>query len=131
MKINNKVLRLLAKEAKTDSIYNLLSAVIQHVTDKYDCNCNNDDKVNNILGIITGDELVNPWDINLDKVKEHSDWLYKNDKYKVTKQVVESIDNISCSDHILYKYIDASNNEKEYDSSFDISYIEFPDIIKQ
>lgn len=128
MKINNKVLRLLAKEAKTDSVYNLLSAVIQHVTDKYDYN---GDKINNILGIITGDELVNPWDINLDKVKEHSDWLYKNDKYKVTKQVVESIDNISCSAHILYKYIDASNNENEYDSSFDISYIEFPDIIKQ
>lgn len=128
MKINNKVLRLLAKEAKTDSVYNLLSAVIQHVTDKYDYN---GDKINNILGIITGDELVNPWDINLDKVKEHSDWRYKNDKYKITSIVVSSIDNISCTAHIKYKYTTNSDNENEYDSSFDISYIEFPDIIKQ
>ena len=130
MKINNKVLRLLAKEAKTDSVYNLMSAIIQHVTDKYDYN---GDKINNILGIITGDELVNPWDINLDKVIEHADWIYKNDKFKIINSIISYVDNISCLVNIKYKYKYTTNSDvkNEYDSSFDISYIEFPDIIKQ
>ena len=130
MKVNKNVLRLLAKEAKTDSVYNLLSAVIQHVTDKYDYN---GDKINNILGIITGDELVNPWDINLDKVIEHTDWRYKNDKIKIINSIISYVDNISCLVNIKYKYKYTTNSDdkNEYESSFDISYIEFPDIIKQ
>lgn len=126
MIINKNVLKLLAKEANKASVYNLLLAIIQHMSDKYDYNS---DKVNNILGIITGNKLLNSADINLDKVMEHSDWLYKNDNYKVTSSIVEFVDNISCSVNIKYKYTNVSDKQ-EYESSFDISYIDYPDIIK-
>lgn len=125
--INKNVLKLLAKEANKDSVYNLLFAIIQHMSNKYD---HNGDKVNNILGIITGNKLISPIDINLDKVIEHSDWLYKTDNYKVTSSIVEFVDNISCSANIKYKYKYTSGSDKqEYESSFDISYIDYPDII--
>lgn len=126
MKINKNVLKLLAKEANKASVYNLLLAIIQHISDKYDHNA---DKVNNILGIITGNKLLNSADINLDKVMEHNDWLYKNDNYKVISSIVEFVDNISCSVNIKYKYTNVSDKQ-EYESSFDISYIDYPDIIK-
>lgn len=125
MKVNKNVLKLIAREANKDAIYNLLVAIIQHVEGNYDYT---GIKTNNILGIILGDKLVEPTDVNLDKIIEHSDWLYKRDDYNINSTTVESIDNINCTVKIKYNYTTGSNKE-EYENYFDISYVDYPDIL--
>lgn len=129
MKIHNNVLELVANNATKQSIKNLVFAIINHVSDKYDYN---GEKVNNILGILTGDALVTPNNIDIDEVIKVSDWIYKNDKMTVFDSNVTKVDNITGLATVEYTYTSKSDDSgTTYTSSFDISYLDNPSIIEK
>lgn len=129
MKIHNNVLELVANNATKQSIKNLVFAIINHVSDKYDYN---GEKVNNILGILTGDALITPNDIDIYAVIDLSDWIYKNDKMTVVSSNVIKVDNITGLATVEYTYTSKSDDsDTTYTSSFDISYLDNPSIIEK
>lgn len=127
MKIHSNVLELVANNATKQSIKNLVFAIINHVSDKYDYN---GEKVNNILGILTGDALVTPNNIDIDEVIKVSDWIYKNDKMTVFDSNVTKVDNITGLATVEYTYSSKSDDSgTTYTSNFDISYLDNPSIV--
>lgn len=127
MKIHNNVLELVANNATKQSIKNLVFAIINHVSDKYDYN---GEKVNNILGILTGDALITPNNIDIDEVIKVSDWIYKNDKMTVFDSNVTKVDNITGLATVEYTYSSKSDDSgTTYTSNFDISYLDNPTIV--
>lgn len=129
MKIHNNVLELVANNATKQSIKNLVFAIINHVSDKYDYN---GEKVNNILGILTGDALITPNNIDIDEVIKISDWIYKNDKTTVFDSNVTKVDNITGLATVEYTYSSKSDDSgTTYTSNFDISYLDNPSIINK
>lgn len=127
MKIHSNVLELVANNATKQSIKNLVFAIINHVSDKYDYN---GEKVNNILGILTGDALVTPNNIDIDEVIKVSDWIYKNDKMTVFDSNVTKVDNITGFATVEYTYSSKSDDSgTTYTSNFDISYLDNPTIV--
>ena len=127
MKIHSNVLELVANNATKQSIKNLIFAIINHVSDKYDYN---GEKVNNILGILTGDALVTPNNIDIDEVIKVSDWIYKNDKMTVFDSNVTKVDNITGLATVEYTYSSKSDDSgTTYTSNFDISYLDNPTIV--
>lgn len=127
MKIHNNVLELVANNATKQSIKNLVFAIINHVSDKYDYN---GEKVNNILGILTGDALITPNNIDIDEVIKLSDWIYKNDKMTIFDSNVTKVDNIAGLATIEYTYSSKSDESgTTYTSTFDISYLDNPTIV--
>ena len=127
MKIHNNVLELVANNATKQSIKNLVFAIINHVSDKYDYN---GEKVNNILGILTGDALITPINIDIDEVIKLSDWIYKNDTMTVFDSNVTKVDNITGLATVEYAYSSKSDDSgTTYTSSFDISYLDNPTIV--
>lgn len=127
MKIHNNVLELVANNATKQSIKNLVFAIINHVSDKYDYN---GEKVNNILGILTGDALITPNNIYIDEVIKVSDWIYKNDKMTVFDSNVTKVDNITGLATVEYTYSSKSDDSgTTYTSNFDISYLDNPTIV--
>ena len=127
MKIHSNVLELVANNATKQSIKNLVFAIINHVSDKYDYT---GEKVNNILGILTGDALVSPNNIDIDEVIKVSDWIYKNDKMTVFDSNVTKVDNITGLATVEYTYSSKSDDSgTTYTSNFDISYLDNPTIV--
>ena len=127
MKIHNNVLELVANNATKQSIKNLVFAIINHVSDKYDYN---GEKVNNILGILTGDALITPNNIDIDEVIKVSDWIYKNDTMTVFDSNVTKVDNITGLATVEYTYTSkADDSGTTYTSTFDISYLDNPSIV--
>lgn len=127
MKIHSNVLELVANNATKQSIKNLVFAIINHVSDEYD---NNGEKVNNILGILTGDALVNPNNIDIDEVIKLTDWVYKYDEISVLDSNVIKVDNITGFATIEYTYTSkADDSGTTYTSTFDISYLDNPSIV--
>lgn len=127
MKIHTNVLELVANNATKQSIKNLVFAIINHVSDKYDYT---GEKVNNILGILTGDALIMPNNIDIDEVIKVSDWIYKNDKMTVFDSNVTKVDNITGLATVEYTYSSKSDDSgTTYTSNFDISYLDNPTIV--
>lgn len=127
MKIHTNVLELVANNATKQSIKNLVFAIINHVSDKYDYT---GEKVNNILGILTGDALIMPNNIDIDEVIKVSDWIYKNDTMTVFDSNVTKVDNITGLATVEYTYSSKSDDSgTTYTSNFDISYLDNPSIV--
>lgn len=127
MKIHTNVLELVANNATKQSIKNLVFAIINHVSDKYDYDGK---KVNNILGILTGDALITPNNIDIDEVIKLSDWVYKKDSINVINSNVIKVDNITGYATIEYTYTSKpDDSDTIYTSTFDISYLDNPSIV--
>lgn len=127
MKLNKSVINVIVGSASKESISNLIYAIFEHVSDKYDCDGR---VINNVLSILAGDKPVSINNINMDAVKTHSEWVYKNELMDIFDSNPINVDNITGIVTIEYKYNDISDESRiNYTSTFDISYIDYPDII--
>lgn len=127
MKLSKSVINVIVGSASKESVSNLINAILEHVSDKYDYNGK---AINNILSILAGDKPVSINNIDMDAVKTHSDWVYKNEKMDIFDSNPIKVDNITGTVTIEYEYNSVSDESNtNYKSTFDISYLEYPDII--
>ena len=128
-KIFNAVLMAATKETK-DLV---LKALVEHIGRNYDYN---DQKVGHIADMLVDkNAIITPDKVNLKWVEKHKDMLmYEPNKYNIRNISIDSVDNIDCSVHIKFEYIEKVNEDKEdvsyISSKSDINFNYYPEILK-
>ena len=131
--INPKIFKAVLMAATKETKDAVLQALVEHIGRNYDYN---DQKVGHIVDMLVDkNATVTPEKVNLKWVENHLDRLmYQHEKYNIKDISVDSVDNIDCTVHINFKYLEKVNEDRgdvSYTSSYsDISFNDYPEILK-
>jgi hypothetical protein len=131
--INSKIFKAVLMAATKETKDAVLQALVEHIGRNYDYN---DQKVGHIVDMLVDkNAVVTPDKVNIKWVQEHPERLmYQQEKYNIKNIAVDSVDNIDCTVHIKFEYLEKVNEDRgdvSYTSSHsDVSFNDYPEILK-
>lgn len=131
--INKKLVKTILNGSSNECKIIIIEELFNHISMNYDYN---DQKANHLLEMLVDKTcVVRSGDINLDYIRANPNLLmYKHEEYNISDINVVNIDNIECNVKISFKYLEKINEDRDdvsyTDSYTNISYIDYPNILK-
>lgn len=127
--INKNILKAASAENKNI----VLTELLNHISERYDYN---DNKAGHVIGMLMDFNEV----VTVDKFnKEYAEknlkiLMYNEEKYNISNIRATNVDNIECTIHVEFDYIEKVNEDRgdvtPTRSYCDISFVDRPEILK-
>lgn len=131
--INKNILKAVLKVASAENKNIVLTELLNHISERYDYN---DNKAGHVIGMLMdSNEVVTVDKFNKEYVEKNlKSLMYNCEKYNITNIRATSVDNIECTIHVEFDYIEKVNEDRgdvtPTCSYFDISFVDIPEILK-
>lgn len=128
--INKKVFKAILANSK--NVNKIINEVLKHINTKSDYN---DARGNHLLEMLVDDSaIIEEKDVDIDYLYKHLDLISYNSNNIIIKNLkVDYIDNIYGEIYLNYEYITKAEGEVKNPvySKADVSYLDYPKVIKQ